>query len=159
MPYRRTGNCKRSAQCCGVRGDGSPWDRRWPGSVANWQIDVLVGTHPVFQLTGHPLLNPERVAFQVRIQNKTCSGLWVPGKGLCTNKPPLNDHSSYEESCPFLGKQEPDGSYPCLLAGTQWDAVYQQCMNMGPEVWDDRSAEQWMADHPDCGYEWEHIPE
>ncbi len=152
---RIQGSCNRCGQCCGAPGSpnrDSPWPDNWPEVVKNWQIDVLGNTHPVFTVTGHPDLGGPR-AFAVRIALRTYRGIWVPGHGLCADSPPYGDASSFEEMCPFLKSKRPDGSHPCALAGTQWDAQYQQCMDMG-ELWTEKSVAEWQANHPLCSYTW-----
>jgi hypothetical protein len=147
------GSCNRCGQCCGAPGSpnrDSPWPNNWPEAVATWRISYLAETFPVFQLTGHPALGGE-VARVVRINNKNYSLRWVPGHGLCKNTPPLNDPNTWEEQCPFLMDQLPDDSYPCALAGTQWNQQYVQCMDMG-EYWDEASVAEWQANHPLCSY-------
>lgn len=149
------GSCSRCGQCCGAPGSpnrDSPWPNNWPEAVRTWQINNLASIFPVFQITGHPALGGE-TARVVRIDNKNYSFRWVSGHGLCHNSPPLNDPETYEEQCPFLASQLPDGSYPCALAGTQWDAQFQQCMAMG-EFWTEASVAEWQENHPLCSYTW-----
>jgi hypothetical protein len=104
----------------------------------------------VFTITGHPDLGGQR-AFAARIGNKTYRGIWVQGHGLCIDTPPYGDDTAYEEQCPFLMNQLPDDSYPCGLAGTAFDAVFQQCMIMG-EIWSEASVQEWQANHPLCSW-------
>ena len=149
--------CGRCGQCCGAPGSpnrDSPWPDNWPEAVASWQIDALADAQPIFTLSGHPDLGGQR-AWAIRVGNKTYRGIWIPGHGLCADAPPYGDASAFEEMCPFLGNKLPNGSYPCGLAGTPFDAVYQQCMRVKTTGWTEQEVEQWQADHPLCSYVFE----
>ena len=76
----------------------------------------------------------------------------MPGHGLCADSPPYGDNTAYEEMCPLLKNQLPDGSYPCGLVGTPYEAVFDQCMDMGEGEWSDASVAEWQANHPLCSY-------
>jgi len=155
----RIGECSRCGQCCGADGSpyqDSPWPDSWPEAVRTWTVQSLADNCPIFTLVGHPALGGATAAV-ARIGSTNYSFRWVPGHGLCRNKPPLNDPNTWSEECPFLDKAEPDGSRPCGLVGTRWQPIFDQmCF---PESFPPLEAmPQWVAKwkerHPLCGYEW-----
>lgn len=157
MPTRY-GECNSCGMCCGspdAPNRDSPWPDNWPEAVRTWQIDYLAETFPIFQTTGHPDLGGAG-AGAVRIANKTYRWIWVPGHGLCADAPPWGDPSTYEEMCPVLGSEQPDGTYPCGVMGTAWEEIPTKlgCRTL-PEEWDQRSIDEWFTNHPKCGFWYE----
>lgn len=157
MPFR-VGECNRCGQCCGSPGSpyrDSPWPDPWPEALRTWRVSTIEGNLPVVLLAGFPPLGGPR-AFAVRVANRTYRGIWVEGHGLCADAPPWGDPSAFEEMCPFLMAQQPDGTYPCALVGTRWEYIWTAMCEGEPPM--EKTAEQvaqWQQRHPLCSYTWE----
>lgn len=156
--YRISGSCNRCGQCCGAPGSpnrDSPWPDRWPEALDSWAEEALQQI-PILK---HVLLPSKggQPYWAVRLGGTTYRGIWIPGHGLCRDNPPWGDITTYEETCPFLGEQQPDGSYPCGLIGTMYEDVYYDfCSQMGT-YWQDFQVERWQEDHPLCSYTFEKV--
>ena len=154
----RYGECTNCGMCCGspdAPNRDSPWADNWPEAVRTWRVDYLAETHPIFKITGHPALGGAN-SDSIRLGNKTQRWIWVHGHGLCADAAPYGDTTTYEEMCPFLGPRQPDGTYPCLARGTEWEEIPAKmgCRTL-PLEWDEASIEQWFRDHPACGFWYE----
>lgn len=153
----RQGECNRCGQCCGAPGSperDSPWPDTYPEAVRNWTIASIEKNCPIFKLVGHPSLGaPTAAAF--RVANKTYRAIWKPGHGLCADAPPWGDDKSFEEMCPFLMPQQPDGTHPCALVGTQWEYIWEKmCKPSPPMEMSEEDVKTWQRRHPKCSYEW-----
>jgi hypothetical protein len=150
------GTCNRCGQCCGAPGSpnrDSPWPDNWPEALARWDPATLGEGLPLFSLVRLPGQGGPRY-FATRVGRTTYRGIWIPGHGLCRDNPPWGDEDTYEETCPFLGDQQPDGSYPCGLVDSAWEDIYNDfCAPMG-QRWTEAQVTQWQADHPLCSYTW-----
>lgn len=150
-----SGSCNNCGQCCGcptAPNRASAWPRNWPAAVRTWDPAVRASVYPVFVVTGHPGEGGPQAGV-IRLGNRNYRWIWVPSAGLCADAPPWGDPASYEPQCPLLGPVQGDGTYPCAVIGTQWEAIATQigCRWL-PETMEDEHWAQWIADHPACGY-------
>lgn len=152
---QRMGTCNRCGQCCGADGSpeqNSPWPNTWPEALRDWQEEDLP---VIFQMVGHPAFGAA-VARVFRISGKNYRSIWVPGHGLCEDKPPWGDVATYSEECPFLMDDPGDGTRPCALVGTLYEAIWMVlCQPEPPEEKSAAQVAQWQARHPLCSYTWE----
>lgn len=178
MPFIRQGECNWCGECCGVprAGDGvqiSPWPakRYWPDGLRQWawadlerlwkyasfigiQTDPADGEHKVMQQSGN-----------IKIRGRNYPWIW-PGDNLpiCSDRAPLGDPSTYDLRCPF-STDAGDGTHPCALVGTQYEAQWAATCQEGIELVDGTFAgappfqfqtaearDRWFADYPSCSF-------
>ena len=172
MPnYQRTEACDHCGDCCGANGQhntGLGWE-----VLRTWDLSDVAESYNLWMLFGlgwNPQLEeiePEASEGFHRVRGTPYYYTWQElraGKGHlpCKDTSAAHDGSSYNTECPFLKDDPGDGSRPCALVGTGDDgARFKFCrpeehpIDYVPEndIWDQRSVDQWQADHPNCSYE------
>ena len=163
--YQRTGDCNQCGECCGTVGD-TAYVKNWPEAIRTWSLDDAMVVCPQLGMFGiaqqGDLIGYDQANGSYRVRGTLYYYVWVPGVGPCKDTSAAHDGSSYNTECPFLKDDPGDGSRPCALVGTNDDgARFKFCRpeehptDYVPEndIWDQRSVDQWQADHPNCSYE------
>jgi len=153
---QRQGSCNRCGQCCGADGSpdqDSPWPDSFPECFRNWQLADIESTRYIFQVIRPPSHGGSSHG-RLRVGGKNYRYIWVPGHGLCKDKTPWGNTSSYSEECPFLMDDPGDGTRPCAFYGGAFQVVYDHDCDTVPM---EKSAEEvlvWQQRHPLCSYTW-----
>jgi hypothetical protein len=170
MPdYRRTGSCDQCGECCGSNGS-YPTSIGWE-AVRSWSLDDVSESYSLWTLFGlgyNPQveqIEPESSEGFHRVRGTPHYYTWKElrsGKGHlpCKDISPAHDGSQHNTECPFLLDDPGDGSRPCALVGSNDEGARQRFCRpeTRPEyvpendIWNQRSKEQWEADHPNCSY-------
>lgn len=158
--FKRTGTCNLCGECCGYPrstdgGQNNPWRKDLPESVRNWDQDVLKTEFPLFNLTGHPDHGGKKYG-RKDIYGKRCFWIWIPKHGLCQDKTPHGNISTYDQRCSFLSVKLPDGTVPCLLYGTIDHYIWEKlCQPTPPENMSTKEkVDNWFKNCPSCSYEY-----
>jgi len=150
----REGFCNRCGQCCGAPGSpeqDSPWPNDWPESVRTWSMGSLP---PILQLTSTPYHGGARFG-QVIVGSDVCHWIWVGGHGLCRDKEPYGDETTYDDTCPFLLDPLEDGTVPCAFVGTYLESIWETMCKPSPkQTMSERNILLWRRRHPKCSYTW-----
>lgn len=154
---QRVGSCNRCGQCCGAEGSpnqDSPWPDSWPESLATWQEARLLEEIPLFQLLAHPAHGGPSAGVAI-VGGVQCYWIWVPGEGLCADRPPYGNPSKFHQKCPFLGDDPGDSTRPCLLVGTPFQWLFDaMCEIAPPQELPPFKVAIWQDNHPGCSYTW-----
>ena len=165
----RQGTCNRCGQCCGAEGSpnqANPWPKNWFEHHRNWKFEDFESEWayaPLFGVgrgnAGKPVKGREHGFTTVPCpggQPRRFHWTWQDGRP-CKDTSQAHDGSEHSLECPFLMDDTGDGSRPCGLVDTvREDAYIQVCYPEGPETFHNQeSVDQWMSDHPLCGYTWE----
>ena len=168
MP-QRMGTCNQCGECCGsvdAPNPHNPFPNNWPEALRHWTLESIGRVLPP-QLLGIIDKGDERGYLDaegtVRIRNLRFYYVWVPGGGCCKDTSVAHDGSSHNTECPFLDVYAGAGAKPCGLIGENWESFRQSFCRPEthpdyiPEedLWNQRSIDQWQADHPSCSYTFE----
>jgi len=160
MTFYRTGECNQCGECCGYpRPDGeqnNAWEVDLIEGTRNWDMDVLESELPILKLID-VLVNRGQISGRVDIAGKRCYWIFVPGHGLCTDKTPHGDVSTFDQRCPFLDKKKSDGTVPCILYNTKEKYIWDKLCESSPPLMLERQeyVEQWFKNCPGCSYRYE----
>ena len=151
---KRSGVCRKCGQCCGAPGSpeqDSPWPNDWPESEITWQVQHLP---LILQLTSTPHHGGAK-AGQVAVGDNICYWIWVPGHGLCKDKEPFGDETSYQDTCPFLLEVQEDGTVPCAFIGTELEFIWESMCKPSPKLMmRESNVLLWRQRHPKCSFTW-----
>jgi len=160
MTFIRTGTCNQCGECCGYprltdSGQNNAWANDFPESIANWSKEDIENYLPIFKIVGHPNHGGKLYGMSL-INDVRCFWIWVPGHGLCKDKTPHGDLTTYDIRCPFLSEKLSDGTVPCLLYNTHrkfvWDKL---CQPVPPNKFDTQEqVDNWFINCPSCSYEY-----
>jgi hypothetical protein len=168
MAKRRQGVCNHCGDCCGANGT-FPFVKRHPEAIRTWSLDDVNETYPIYTLCGLGNVGDEIWYISdhgmVRIQGAPYYYKWSPDRGLVKDTSPAHDGSTWSTECPFLEPDPGNGTRPCGLFGTNQDGLRKKMCRpeerleppQNYDEWEDRSAQQWQDDHPNCSYTFEDI--
>lgn len=172
--YIRQGSCNWCGECCGAGVNENPWPSSWFRSDGS---SALVGGRPyadlaielpILALIGRAKANgtlelhaSDQLNGSIKITGRnggTYYFTWIAGTGLCKDISASHDGSAYETECPFLKDDPGDGTRPCGLVDTKYDAVFRTfCINIPREIQSEEDKLLWEQEHPSCSYTW--VPE
>lgn len=161
----RIGECNRCGSCC-TSEEGFPFPKNFPDTVRNWQfsdIQVAIPHFAILGLEGQPDGSLQIVQYygNHNILGNKIYWRWVHRKGLCKNLAPYDNAETYIQECPWLLDDDGTGRRACILEESPqyYDLWYAHCNANGdglpPLEFTQEERDAWLANHPNCGYDWE----
>lgn len=150
------GECNRCGQCCGAEGSpeqASPWPRKYPQSIRNWQYEDVLQIWPqaiLFGLIKKGLpdenVGPVKQAGYTILHRRKFRWIWIEDKGICKDLFPYGG-PPYSLECPLLDGEPGDEVRPCALFGTDFEWMQRRACNPFPRL---PPSKAWYRRHPLC---------